>query len=47
MLEARQEEEARRRQKYAKMEAERENVRQGIRDKVQTLCHLKQTIEVL
>lgn len=34
VLEARREEEERRRNKYAKMEAEREKVRQGIRDKV-------------
>jgi hypothetical protein len=33
-LEARREEEERRRNKYAKMEADREKVRQGIREKV-------------
>lgn len=34
VIEARREEEERRRNKYAKMESEREKVRQGIRDKV-------------
>jgi complexin-1/2 len=33
VLEARREEEERRRQKYARMEVEREKTRQGIRDK--------------
>jgi hypothetical protein len=36
-LEARREEEERRRNKYAKMEADREKVRQGIREKVMIL----------
>jgi hypothetical protein len=34
LIEARKEEEQRRRNKYAKMEAEREKVREGIREKV-------------
>ena len=34
LLEARRDEEERRRNKYAKMESDREKVRQGIRDKV-------------
>jgi hypothetical protein len=34
LIEARKEEEQRRRNKYAKMESEREKVREGIRDKV-------------
>lgn len=37
--EALRQQEEERKAKYAKMEAERENIRQGIRDKVKTLQH--------